>query len=94
MLNKTLKNQISKISNTADMNELIALVKAQRAIVQSSEVSKAKAKFSTGDKVKFFSKRDGEWLTGAITKMKIKRANVMIEGSGQWDVPLTMLEVA
>ena len=93
MLNKTIKNQISKISNTADMNELIALVKAQRAIVQSSEVSKAQAKFSTGDTVKFFSKQRG-WLTGSITKMKIKRANVMIEGSGQWDVPLTMLEVA
>ena len=93
MLNKTLIKEISKISNTADMNELIALVKAQRAIVQSSEVSKAKAKFSTGDTVKFFSKQRG-WLTGSITKMKIKRANVMIEGSGQWDVPLTMLEAA
>lgn len=93
MLNKTLIKEISKISNRTDMNELIALVKAQRAIVQSSEVSKAKAKFSTGDTVKFFSKQRG-WLTGSITKMKIKRANVMIEGSGQWDVPLTMLEAA
>lgn len=92
MLNKTLKTQISKISNTADMNELIKLVKAQRAIVQASEAAKAKAKFSTGDKVKFFSKRDG-WLSGSITKMKIKRANVMTE-LGQWDVPLTLLEVA
>jgi hypothetical protein len=84
MLNKTIKNQISKISNTADMNELIRLVKAQRAIVQASEAAKAKAKF--------FSKRDG-WLSGSITKMKIKRANVMTE-LGQWDVPLTLLEVA
>lgn len=93
MLNKTLIKEISKISNRTDMNELIALVKAQRAIVQSSETAKAKAKFSTGDTVKFFSKQRG-WLTGSITKMKIKRANVMIEGSGQWDVPLTMLEAA
>ena len=93
MLNKTLIKEISKISNRTDMNELIALVKAQRAIVQFSETAKAKAKFSTGDKVKFFSKQRG-WLTGSITKMKIKRANVMIEGSGQWDVPLTMLEAA
>ena len=93
MLNKTLIKEISKISNTADMNELIALVKSQRAIVQSSEAAKAKAKFSTGDTVKFFSKKRG-WLTGSISKMKIKRALVMIEGQGNWDVPLTMLEVA
>ena len=92
MLNKTLIKEISKISNSTDMNELIRLVKAQRAIVQASEAAKAKAKFSTGDKVKFFSKRDG-WLSGSITKMKIKRANVMTE-LGQWDVPLTLLEVA
>ena len=93
MLNKTLIKEISKISNRTDMNELIALVKAQRAIVQSSETAKAKAKFSTGVIVKFVSKQRG-WLTGSITNMKIKRANVMIEGSGQWDVPLTMLEAA
>ena len=93
MINKTLIKEISKISNTADMNELIELVKAQRAIVQSSEAAKAKAKFSTGDTVKFFSKERG-WLTGSITKIKIKRANVMTKEMGQWDVPLTILEAA
>ncbi len=93
MLNKTIKNQISKISNTADMNELIRLVKAQRAIVQASESAKAKAKFTVGSKVRFFSKQDG-WLTGSITKIKIKRANVMTKEMGQWDVPLTILEAA
>ena len=93
MINKTLKKEISKIDNFEDMNELIRFVKAQRAIVQSTATAKAKAKFSTGDKVKFFSKQRG-WLTGSISKMKIKRALVMIEGQGNWDVPLTMLEVA
>ena len=92
MLNKTLKNQISKISNSADLNELIKLVKVQRAIVHSAEAAKAKAKFSTGDSVKFTCKKRGE-IFGNITKVKLKRANVMTT-TGSWDVPLTMLEVA
>ena len=91
MINKTLKKEISKIDNFEDMNELIRLVKAQRAIVQSTATAKAKAKFTVGSKVRFFSKEKG-WLTGPITKIKIKRAKVMIKDSGQWDVPLTMLE--
>lgn len=94
MLNKTIKNQISKISNSADMNELVQLVNAQRDIIRLSEIQKAKAIFSRGDSVKFTSNKTGETFTGTIVKMKIKRADVMIEGSGQWDVPLTMLEVA
>ena len=93
MINKTLIKEISKISNSADINELIALVKAQRDLVHSSEIAKAKGSFAKGDTVKFFSKERG-WLTGSISKMKIKRALVMIEGQGNWDVPLTMLEAA
>ena len=93
MINKTLIKEISKISNSADINELIRLVKIQRDLVHSSEISKAKGSFAKGDTVKFFSKERG-WLTGSISKIKIKRALVMIEGQGNWDVPLTMLEAA
>lgn len=92
MLNKTLKNQISKISNSADMNELIKLIKAQRAIINSAENEFAKAKFSVGDSVAFTCKKRGT-IVGNITKVKLKRANVMTT-TGSWDVPLTMLEVA
>ena len=46
MLNKTLIKEISKISNSTDMNELIRLVKAQRSIIQSTEASQARATFS------------------------------------------------
>lgn len=94
MLNKTLIKEISKISNSTDMNELIRLVKAQRAIVQSTEAVKARATFSKGDKVKFTSSKTGVTKTGVLTKVKIKRALVMVEGEGNWDVPLSMLEVA
>lgn len=94
MLNKTLIKEISKISNSTDMNELIRLVKAQRSIVQSTEAVQARATFSKGDKVKFTSSKTGVTKTGILTKVKIKRALVMVKGEGNWDVPLSMLEVA
>ena len=52
----------------------------------------AKAKFSVGDSVAFTCKKRGT-IVGNITKVKLKRANVMTT-TGSWDVPLTMLEVA
>ena len=74
------------------MNELIKLIKAQRAIINSAENEFAKAKFSVGDSVAFTCKKRGT-IVGNITKVKLKRANVMTT-TGSWDVPLTMLEVA
>ena len=47
-----------------------------------------------GDKVKFTSSKTGVTKTGILTKVKIKRALVMVKGEGNWDVPLSMLEVA
>tara|TARA_B100000927_G_scaffold34858_1_gene25055 strand:- start:3049 stop:3327 length:279 start_codon:yes stop_codon:yes gene_type:complete len=91
---KKVINAIGQIDNMADLNAVITAVKAQRAKIQHISLAFAKSKFSAGDKVKFFSSRNAGDIHGTIVKVKIKRAVVHVKGEGNWDVPLTMLEVA
>ena len=89
---KNLINKILLIDNKADIDEVINAVKIARATLNRNHVAAAKAALSVGDTVSFTCRKRGV-MTGEITKMKIKRANVLVDG-GSWDVPLTMLEVA
>ena len=87
-MNNLLK-QISLIDNKADLDLIIGQVKIARSNINRESIAEAKASFSVGDVVSFTSRKHGV-MTGEITKMKIKRANVTVDGTG-WDVPLTML---
>ena len=89
---KNLINKILLIDNKADLDEVINAVKIARSNINRTAVANAKAYFGVGDTVSFICRKRGG-MTGEITKMKIKRANVEVDGIG-WDVPLTMLEVA
>ena len=90
-MNNLLK-QISLIDNKADLDLIIGQVKMARAHIDNDRIAEAKAYFSVGDTVSFTCRKRGVMI-GEITKMKIKRANVTVNGRG-WDVPLTMLEAA
>ena len=89
---KNLINQVLKIDNKADLDLIIGAVKMARAHINNDIIEEAKAFFNVGDTVSFTCRKRGI-MTGKITKMKIKRANVRVEGTG-WDVPLTMLEAS
>ena len=89
---KNLINKILLIDNTDDLNEVINAIKIARSNINRTAIAEAKATLGVGDTVKFTSRKKG-LMIGEITKMKIKRANVEVDGIG-WDVPLSMLEVA
>jgi|TARA_Y100000310_G_scaffold325655_1_gene389441 predicted nuclease with RNAse H fold len=89
---KNLLKQILKIDNKADLDLIIGAVKMARAHIDNDIIAEAKAFFKVGDTVSFTCRKRGI-MTGKITKMKIKRANVRVDGTG-WDVPLTMLEAS
>ena len=89
---KNLINQVLKIDNKADLDLIIGAVKMARAHIDNDIIAEAKAFFKVGDTVSFTCRKRGI-MTGKITKMKIKRANVRVDGTG-WDVPLTMLEAS
>ena len=89
---KNLLKKILLIDNKADLDLVIDAVKMARAHINNDIILEAKAFFSVGDTVSFTCRKRGV-MTGEITKMKIKRANVSVDGRG-WDVPLTMLEAA
>ena len=89
---KNLLKQISKIDNSEDLNVVIDAIKAQRKIINNVKIARARNIFKAGDNVKVNgSKTKGQ--IGMITKMKIKRAIVEIEGRS-WDCPLSILEAA
>ena len=89
---KKLITQILAIDNKADLDLIVSAVKMARAHINTDIIAEAKAFFKVGDTVSFTCRTRGV-MTGEITKMKIKRANVYVDGAG-WDVPFTMLEAA
>ena len=89
---KNLINQILKVDNKADLELIVDAVKVARAAINRDRIAEAKAFFNVGDTVSFTCRKRGI-MTGKITKMKIKRADVRVGDTG-WDVPLTILEAA
>lgn len=88
---KNLIQQIFAIDNNDDLNEVIEAVKIQQQGLRDIAIAKAKVKFHVGDKVAYNGKNG--YTVGKIVKMKIKRADVLVNGT-TWNVPLSMLEVA
>ena len=89
---KNLITQVLQIDNKADLDLIASAVKMARAHINTDIIAEAKAFFKVGDTVSFTCRTRGV-MTGEITKMKIKRANVYVDGTG-WDVPFTMLEAS
>ena len=88
---KKLINEINKISDMADLNEVIRAVKAQQKAIKARTIAEKKAAFTVGQNV-LIKTRD-ELLKGVIEKINITKAIVAIGGT-RYDVPLTIMEAA
>lgn len=86
-----LTQQIFAIDNMDELNLVIEAVKIQQKGLRDIAIAKAKVKFHVGDKVGYNGKNG--YTIGKIVKMKVKRADVLVNGT-TWNVPLSMLEVA
>ena len=82
--------EIANITTNKELDAIIDAINTQATIVRSIESAKAKAFLSVGDTVLLNGKKTNG-LKGTITKMKIKRAIVMVDGVS-WDCPFSMLE--
>lgn len=82
----TIKNKIT--AGNFSVAELNAIV----AHVQSTKLEQAKSSVTTGAKVNVIKNGRIE-LTGTVVRVKLKKAIVRANGN-QWDVPLSMIEVA
>ena len=78
----TLKNQIRKLDNLADLNELSGFINDCKFLL-------GKTKLSVGDKVWVVQKT--KKTEGVITKTMVKKALVDMRGSS-YRVPFAMLE--
>ena len=88
---KKLINEINKISDMADLNEVIRAVKAQQKAIKARTIAEKKAAFTVGQNVLIKTRDDV--LKGVIEKINITKAIVEIGGK-RYDVPLTIMEAA
>mgnify|MGYP003113494891 FL=1 len=88
---KKLINEINKISDMADLNEVIRAVKAQQKALKAKTIAEKKAAFTVGQNVLIKTRDDV--LKGVIEKINITKAIVAIGGT-RYDVPLTIMEAA
>ena len=88
---KKLINEINKISEMADLNEVIWAVKAQQKAIKARTIAEKKAAFTVGQNVLIKTRDDV--LKGVIEKINITKAIVAIGGT-RYDVPLTIMEAA
>ena len=86
-----LEAGIRSLTKTYEINRIIDVLKAQQKIVRVIESSKRKAGLSVGDKVKA-NGRNGS-ISGTIRKINRTKA-IVDTGSGAYNVPIAMLEVA
>ena len=86
-----LINEINKISDMADLNEVIRAVKAQQKAIKARTIAEKKAAFTVGQNVLIKTRDDV--LKGVIEKINITKAIVAIGGT-RYDVPLTIMEAA
>ena len=78
----TIKQEISKIDNLTDLNALTTFI-------SECKVMLAKTTLSVGSEVWVVQKT--KRTAGVITKMKLKKANVDMNGMS-YSVPMAMLE--
>ena len=88
---KKLINEINKISDMADLNEVIRAVKAQQKAIKAKEIASKKAVFTVGQNV--IIKSRGDVMKGVIKKINRTKAIVLIDDR-PYDVPLVIMEAA
>ena len=88
---KKLINEINKISDMADLNEVIRAVKAQQKAIKARTIAEKNAAFTVGQNVLIKTRDDV--LKGVIERINITKAIVAIGGT-RYDVPLTIMEAA
>ena len=88
---KKLINEINKISDMADLNEVIRAVKAQQKAIKARTIAEKNAAFTVGQNVLIKTRDDV--LKGVIERINITKAIVEIGGT-RYDVPLTIMEAA
>ena len=88
---KKLINEINKIDNMKDMNNVIASLKIRRAFLKNELARKAKATFKVGDTVICNSKAGKE--KAIIMDIRRSWATINIKGT-KYNAPLSILEVA
>ena len=81
---KNLQEEIMKVNNLKELNELSALILHKKTML-------GKESLSVGDKVWMVQKT--KKTPGVITKMNIKKAIVEMSGMS-YNVPFSMLELA
>ena len=75
------------------VSEAWSLIAEEGKYRRESATQNMKYSLSPGDKVSFEG-RGGVSVTGTIVRIKRKKAIVSVSGSGNWDVPLSMLKKA
>ena len=85
-------NGINEITTNTELGFVIDAINARGTIVRAMESATAKVGLSVGDAVILNGKKNKD-AEGVITKMKISRAIVMVDGVS-WDCPFSMLEAA
>ena len=88
---KKLINEINKIDNMKDMNNVIASLKIRRAFLKNELARKARATFKVGDTVICNSKAGKE--KAIIMDIRRSWATINIKGT-KYNAPLSILEVA
>ena len=89
-MNKLI-NEINKIDNMKDMNNVIASLKIRRAFLKNELARKARATFKVGDTVICNSKAGKE--KAIIMDIRRSWATINIKGT-KYNAPLSILEVA
>lgn len=89
-MNKLI-NEINKIDNMKDMNNVIASLKIRRAFLKNELSRKARATFKVGDTVICNSKAGKE--KAEILDIRRSWATILINGT-RFNAPLSILEVA
>jgi len=90
---KNIINSINAIDNMADLNVVIAVIKAKQKSLRASRNATAKANFTVGDTVNFDGRKGT--MSGVIDKINRTRAIVSIGDAGmKYSVPFSIMRVA
>ena len=84
-------NEILKIQDTTELNQVVSEIKEAMKIVRSRDLQSKKAQWKVGDEVSVLNRKTSTRIFGEITKIKRSYADVNEDGM-IWNVPITLLE--
>mgnify|MGYP006432110443 CR=1 FL=1 len=86
----TILNEIAKLNNFDDINQVVRAVNAQGKKVRARNQRKAQDPFREGDEVAFVGKR-GERVTGTVDKINPRTIGVIDDVGRKWRVDPQLL---